>query len=166
MRWAELDWPNLSPSFPEPASTIPEPPRPHVPLDVAERVRRAEVTRGIVVPLCMLAGLLLVCAAAVLFARTSHAAGHPPLIPLALLTLGVVVAFPLPALATLLVIGPTWRQRQQHFALLRWQSDRRAWLLRERALYLAALPASDRERFLAALESAKPSRADATAGQA
>lgn len=166
MTWAELDWPDLSPALPEPRPTTPAPPRPDVPADVAERVRRAEVTRGVVVPLCMISGLLLVCVAAALFARQPHPAGAPQPVPLALLALGLIVAFPLPALATLLVIGPMWRQRQQHFALLRWQSELSAWRERERARYLAALPADDRGRLLAALDAAKRSRPADAAGQA
>lgn len=158
MTWAALDWPDLTPAFPAPHPATPTPPRPDVPWDIEERVRRAEVTRGIVVPLCMLAGLLLVCAGAALFARAPHAGGRPPLVTLLLLGLGVLVAFPLPALATLLVIGPTWRQRQQHFALIRWEAERRAWRERERARYLDALPVERREPFLAALDEAARSR--------
>src|SRR5579884_265363 len=126
--WIALDWPNLSPDFPEPVPLTPPPPPPDAPADVGERVRRAEVTRGIVVPLCALAGALLVCAGTVLAARqTSPQPGHPPALALLLIFGGLAVAFPVPALATLLVIGPTWRQRQQHYALLRWRAERRAW---------------------------------------
>ena len=143
MSWSELEWPELSPAFPEPHPTAPPPARPDVPATVAERVHAAEVTRGIVVPLCFLVGGALVCAGAVLSAR-ARAVG------LALLASGIVVAFVVSAAATL-HIGPTWQQRQQHWRLLRWQAEHRAWLERERAIYLASLTHEQRDAFRRAL---------------
>jgi hypothetical protein len=113
-----------------------------VPPGVAERVRRAEVTRGIIVPLCFLAGGGLACAGTALY-------GRAPGITVALVAAGVVVAFAVSALATLR-IGPTWEERQQHWRLLHWEGERRGWLARERAAYLAELPPERR----AALEQA------------
>ena len=154
MSWAELEWPDLSlapEAFPEPRPRTPPPPRPEAPPGVAERVRRAEVTRGIVVPLCFLMGGGLACAGTALY-------GRAPGMTVALVAAGVVVAFVVSALATLR-IGPTWEQRQQHWRLLRWEGEWRAWLARERAAYLAELPLEQR----AALERALRAYADSSA---
>jgi hypothetical protein len=144
--WSELEWPELSPAFPEPHPTAPPPDRPGVPATVAERVHAAEVMRGIVVPLCFLVGGALVCAGAIVSAH-ARAAG------LALLAAGMVVAFVVSAAATLR-IGPTWQQRQQHWRLLRWQAEHRAWLARERAIYLASLTPDQHDAFRRALAAA------------
>ncbi len=64
---------------------------------------------------------------------------------------GLLVATLVPALTVLLVIGPTWSQRQQHLALTSWQRARREWLAQERQRYLASLDTASRERFAQAL---------------
>jgi len=156
MTWTELDWPDLSPHFPEPQPATLPPPRPEVPARVAERVHRAEVTRGIVVPLCVLAGAGLVCAGLAVYRGAPSGGGaRAPLAALLLLLAGIVVAFAVPALATLR-IGPTWEQRQQHWRLQQWELERRAWLAREQAIYIAALPSYLREPFHRALTSSPP----------
>jgi hypothetical protein len=55
--------------------------------------------------------------------------------------------------------GPTWEQRQQHWAVLRWEGEMRRWRDRERERYLLALAPRERERFRRAL--AEASAADA-----
>jgi len=119
-------------------------------------VHRAEVTRGIVVPICVLAGTGLVCMGLVLY-RTAPLGGavRTPLVTLLLLLAGVVTAFAVPALATLR-IGPTWEQRRQHWRLQQWEAERHAWLAHERAVYIAALPPHQRAPFRRALASSPP----------
>ena len=152
MAWSDLDWPDLSPHFPAPVPRSPAPARPDVPGDMGDQVRRAERLRGRFVPACVLAGALLFAAGLARYAATAtHPRGSTPPEALALLLAGLLVATLLPALAVLLVIGPTWRQRQQHLRLLLWQRERAAWLARERARYLAALPPSLRAELLRAL---------------
>src|SRR5260221_11524127 len=103
MAWVGLDWPDLPPDFPEPRPH-PAPPRPPVPADIAEQVRRAERRRGVIVPLCVLAGVLLFCAGL----PTYHFAGdyrhpvQPPTVPLTLIVAGLLVAPLVPALSVLL----------------------------------------------------------------
>lgn len=155
MAWSDLDWPNLSPRFPEPQPRTPQPPRPDVPRDIGAQVRRAEHRRGCFVPACVLAGALLFTAG---LARVATARTYGPTPPdaLALLLAGLVVATLLPALAVLLVIGPSWRQRQQHLRLLRWQRERRVWLAHERGRYLAELPPELRAELPRALAAPAP----------
>ena len=143
MAWSDLDWPDLSPRFPVPVPRNPSPPRPDVPADIAAQVRHAERQRGCFVPACALVGALLFAAGLVRYAATrTHGSVPPDALALALLLVGLLVATVLPALVVLLVIGPSWRQRQQHLRLLLWQRERAAWLERERAAYLASLPPS------------------------
>ncbi len=151
MAWSDLDWPDLSPRFPVPVPRSPAPARPDVPGDMGDQVRRAERLRGCFVPACVLAGALLFAAGLARYAATAgNAQGHAPPEALALLLAGLLVATLLPALAVLLVIGPSWRQRQQHLRLLVWQRERAAWLAAERAHYLATLsPALRAELFRA-----------------
>lgn len=152
MAWSDLDWPDLSPRFPTPVPRSPAPPRPDVPADIAAQVRRAERLRGYFVPACVLAGALLFAAGLARYAATvAHRQGHAPPEMLALLLAGLLVATLLPALAVLLVIGPSWRQRQQHLRLLLWQRERAAWLAAERARYLAARSPAQRAELLHAL---------------
>ena len=153
MSWADLDWPDLSPAFPEPRPSAPAPSRPHAPADVAQRVRRAERQRGVFVPVCVLAGAGIFGAGIALY--TSRPGQSAPLGALALLLAGLLVATLLPALVVLLVIGPTWRQREQHYALLRWRAVYAAWLARERERYVAALPAEARTAFAAMVTHAR-----------
>ena len=138
MSWAELDWPDLSPAYPEPHPLSAPPPRPPVPADIAAQVRTAEHRRGIFVPICALAGAALFGVGLALY----HPYGQGFTRALAIMGIGLVVAFVVPALAVLLVIGPHWRQRLQHLQLMRWERERRLWLARER--YLSALSAQQR----------------------
>lgn len=152
MAWSDLDWPDLSPRFPAPVPRSTAPPCPDVPADIAERVRRAERLRGRFVPACVLAGALLFAAGLARYttmAARTH--GHTPPEALALLLAGLLVATLLPALTVLLVIGPSWRQRQQHLRLLLWQRERAVWLAGERARYLATLPPPERAEVLRGL---------------
>lgn len=151
MTWTDLDWPDLSLRFPEPRPTSAPLPRPDVPVEVAERVHRAEVTRGVVAPLCMLAGAALSCAGLIVYSAAAERTGRSPVATLLLLLAGVMVAFVAPAVATLR-IGPTWEQRQQHWRLQQWETQRRAWLARERAAYIATLPPHLRESFCTLLD--------------
>jgi hypothetical protein len=159
MTWAALDWPDLSPAFPAPQPSA-QPARPDVPAEIGERVRRAEWRRGRFVPLCVLAGVALFAAGLAVYAAAPQPERTPAL-ALALMLAGLLVATLLPALVVLLVIGPSWEQRQQHLRLLRWERERAAWLARERARYLAALTEEQRAAFRRALaEASEKDRAD------
>jgi hypothetical protein len=144
MPWADLDWPQLSPEFPEPRIEAGPPPRPPVPVDIAEQVRRAEVRRAWAVRLCVLAGALLFAAGCVAYVRDPRPGGTP-IVALTLIGGGLSVAFALAAVLALLV-GPNWTQRQQHWRLQHWQAERAAWLARKRGRYLASLSPAQRER--------------------
>jgi hypothetical protein len=150
MSWSDLGWPDRSPEFPAPQLGTPPPLRPDAPDDIAAQVRRAEQRRGVVVPLCVLAGVVFLCAGIFLYSGSRHGSStaQTPAAAILLIAAALVTAFPLPALLVLLVIGPTWRQRQQHLALVRWQRVHAAWLARERQRYLASLPEDRRQRFL------------------
>lgn len=154
MSWAELEWPDLSPGFPEPVVTRPAPPRPDVPPDIAERVRVAERRRAVGVKLCLLAGALLCCASFTVYAAAARsfggvagAAGGAPSVALVLLATGLATAFPLAAVAALL-LGPTWGQRRQHWRLERWQREHARWLDIQRAVYVDSLPPQRRPELL------------------
>ena len=149
MSWAELDWPDLSPAYPEPRPRSAPPPRPSVPVDIAAQVRTAERRRGVFVPVCALAGAALFGIGLALY----HPSGTGFTLALAIMGIGLVVAFVVPALVVLLVIGPHWRQRLQHLQLMRWERERRLWLARERERYLAALSAPQRHALSVALAS-------------
>jgi hypothetical protein len=153
--WSDLGWPDRSPDFPAPQPGTPPPPRPDAPADIAEQVHRAEQRRGVVVPLCVLAGSALLCSGLFLYSGSRHSSStaQTPAAVILLIAAALVVAFPLPALLVLLVIGPTWRQRQQHLALVRWQRAHVAWLARERQRYLASLPEGVRLRLLHTLDA-------------
>jgi hypothetical protein len=141
MSWAALDWPNLSPDYPEPQTLSPPPSRPPVPLDIAAQVRTAEQRRGVLVPICALAGAALLGVGLALY----RISGPEYTFALASMGAGLLVAFVVPALAVLLVIGPHWRQRIQHLELIRWERERRLWYARERARYLATLSPLQRD---------------------
>src|SRR5262245_27714631 len=117
MSWTELDWPDLSPAYPEPHPHSTAPPRPPVPADIAAQVRIAERRRGVFVPGCALAGAALFGVGLSLY----HPSGRGRTLALAVMGSGLVVAFVVPALTVLLVIGPHWRQRLQHLQLVRWE---------------------------------------------
>jgi hypothetical protein len=136
--WAELDWPDLSPTYPEPHPRSASPPRPPVPADIAAQVRTAERRRGVFVPVCALAGATLFGIGLALYQPSGTGVTRA----LAIMGIGLVVAFVVPAFAVLLVIGPHWSQRLQHLQLMRWERERRLWLARERERYLVALSAS------------------------
>lgn len=162
MAWADLEWPDLSPAFPQPRPA-PAPPRPNVPAGIAAQVERAERRRGVFVPLCALAGAALFCSGVGVYhfsAAIGHAAGETSLAPtplaLAVMMVGLLVATLVPALVVLLVIGPSWRQRQQHLALIGWERERREWLARERQRYLASLSEATRRQLLAQIREREP----------
>ena len=137
MSWAELDWPDLSPTYPEPHPLSAPPPRPLVPVDIAAQVRTAERRRGVFVPVCALAGAALFGIGLALYQPSGMGVTRA----LAIMGIGLVVAFVVPAFAVLLVIGPHWSQRLQHLQLMRWERERRLWRAREREHYLSALSA-------------------------
>lgn len=87
------------------------------PPDIGARVRAAERRRATGVKLCILVGVGLVAAGLAVYALTPHSAAAP-LAALILLGAGLIVTFPVAALLALL-LGPTWRQRQQHWRSLR-----------------------------------------------
>lgn len=153
MTWADLGWPDLSRAvpeladLPEPRPRVAPPPRPDVPADLEVRVAHAERTRGIVVPLCALAGCGFLGGAALATRGPSHA----PALALALILAALVVGFVGPALAVLLIIGPSWTERRQQLALRLWQRESRRWREVERARYLASLTPEQRERLRWAL---------------
>lgn len=149
MSWAELDWPDLSPAYPEPHPLSAPPPRPPVPMDIAAQVRTAERRRGVFVPVCALAGAALFSVGLALYRPSGK--GFTP--ALAFMGLGLLVAFVVPALTVLLVIGPHWRQRLQHLQLMRWERKRRLWCAEERERYLAALSAPHRNALRDALDA-------------
>lgn len=149
MSWAELGWPDLSPAYPEPRPHSAPPPRPPVPQDIAAQVRSAERRRGVFVPICALAGAALFGAGLALYRSSSK--GFT--LALVVMGLGLVVAFVVPALAVLLVIGPRWRQRLQHLQLMRWERERRLWRTHERERYLAALSPPQRAALRHALDA-------------
>lgn len=150
MSWAELGWPDLSPAYPEPHPVAPPPPRPPVPPDIATQVRNAERRRGVFVPICALAGAIIFGAGLALY-RTSGAGAARSFGALVLMGLGLLVAFVVPALAVLLVIGPSWRQRTQHMQRIRWEQEMHHWRLRERERYLAMLSPTQRDALHRAL---------------
>jgi len=150
MTWADLGWPDLSravPELAEPRPRVAPPPRPDVPAGIAARVAHAERTRGVVVPLCALAGCGLIGGAALATRGPSHA----PALALALILAALVVGFVGPALVVLLVIGPSWTERRQQLALQLWQLELRRWRAAERAHYLASLTPERRKRLRRAL---------------
>jgi hypothetical protein len=153
MTWAELEWPPLGPDLPEPRPTTPPPvPPAGVSQRIARVVERRERRRAWGVKLLVLAGALLVGAGVALYAAGQGAEGRASPTVLALLGVGLLVAFPGAALAALW-LGPTWRQRQEHYQLARWQREQRAWLARERERYLASLTAPQRAEVLRRLDA-------------
>lgn len=92
-----------------------------IPPDIGERVRAAERRRARGVKLCVLAGCCLMAAGLAVYALIPHIHGTPAA-ALVLMGAGLVVAFPLAALLALL-LGPTWRQRQQHWQSLHGRRD-------------------------------------------
>jgi len=156
MSWAELEWPDLSPKYPEPHLRSAPPLRPPVPVDIAAQVRTAERRRDVFVPVCALAGAALFGVGLAIY----RPSGQGFTLALAIMGIGLLVAFVVPALAVLLVIGPHWRQRLQHLQLMRWERERRLWLTRERERYLVALSAPQRNalRNILATERGLPLR--------
>jgi hypothetical protein len=144
MTWAELEWPPLGSELPVPQPTTPPPEPPlGVPLEIGREVERRERRRARGVKLLMGIGALLVGAGVVVYASGQGARGSASPAVLALLGMGLLVAFPCAALAARW-LGPTWRQRQEHYQIVRWQRERGAWLARERARYVASLSADQR----------------------
>ncbi|MGO8946852.1 MAG: hypothetical protein ACLQUY_04125 [Ktedonobacterales bacterium] len=144
MSWEDFEWPNLSPGFPVPEPLRQQPPKPRVPGDIEARVAHAEHRRSLLVHLCLGLGTLFFAGGLVIFTRVGVAPATA--VAWALLGFGLLALFPLAALVAL-VIGPTWQQRQEHWQLLHWQSERRRWLNGERERYLASLPPSSRQAF-------------------
>jgi hypothetical protein len=99
-----------------------EPPRPPISADVAARVERAERRRGRVVKSLLLVGSLTFAAGLIASALATRLGEHSlRALGLVLLLVGLLLVFPVAALAALLV-GPTWRQRQDHWQLLHWEA--------------------------------------------
>ena len=149
MTWAELEWPDLSRELPEPVVTRAAPVRPDVPAEIGERVRAAERRRAVGVRVCVLVGAALCCAAFVVYAAYMRGgggggeAGGAPAVMLALLAAGLVVAFPVAALAALR-LGPTWEQRRQHWRYLHWREEYGRWLGVQRSVYVDSLSREQR----------------------
>ncbi len=154
MSWAELDWPDLSPAFPEPHPLSSRPPRPPVAEDIAAQVRRAERRRAIFVPSSALVGAALFTVGLLLY-RAALVEQGSSVAALAVMGAGLLVAFVVPALVVLLLIGPNWRQRTQHWQLIRWERERRRWLAFERERYIATLPLPQRAMLRRALAIAR-----------
>jgi hypothetical protein len=152
MSWAELGWPDLSPEYPEPRPTE-APQRPPAPEDIGERVAAAERRRARAVKRCTLAGACL--AGAGLWAEVAALRA----LGVALMAAGLLVAFALAAYFAW-AFGPTWEQRQQHWAVLRWERELRMWRDWERERYLASLTPQQRGRFLRAVDAGKESRSE------
>jgi hypothetical protein len=150
MAWAELGWPELSPEYPELRPTE-APQRPQAPEDIGERVAAAERRRARAVKRCALSGACLVGAG--LWAEVAA----QRVLGVVLMAAGLLVAFALAAYFAW-AFGPTWEQRQQHWAVLRWERERRMWRDRERERYLASLTPRQRERFARAVDAWKESR--------
>jgi hypothetical protein len=151
MSWAELEWPELSPEFPEPRPGA-APERPQATVDIGARVVAAERRRAWAVKGCVLVGACFVGAG--LWAEATGAR----VLGVALMAAGLLVAFALAAYVAW-VFGPTWEQRQQHWAVLRWEGERRRWRDRERERYLMALGPRERERFRQTLTEADAAKA-------
>jgi len=149
MSWAELEWPDLSPKYPEPHLRSAPPLRPPVPVDIAAQVRTAERRRGVFVPVCALAGAALFGVGLAIY----RPSGQGFTLALAIMGIGLLVAFVVPALAVLLVIGPHWRQRIQHLQLMRWERERRLWRASERERYLATLSPPQRDTLRHAIDA-------------
>jgi hypothetical protein len=95
-----------------------EPPRSPISADVVARVERAERRRGRWVKLVLLLGCLTFGVGLIVSAAAARVGHHPVSnLGLALLLVGLLLVFPTSALVALL-IGPTWRQRQEHWRLL------------------------------------------------
>jgi hypothetical protein len=152
MTWAELEWPNLSPEFPQPVISTPPPARPTVPADVAARVQHGEVRRGRAVYATVALGALLLIAAIAVSLRLPERPTTHAVRVLALVAIGALPFVTFLAAALLaLFLGPNWEQRQQHWQLQRWERAQCAWLAGQRAAYLAALSPADRARVVQAI---------------
>ena len=128
-------------------------------MDIAAQVRIAERRRGVFVPVCALAGAVLFGIGLVLYKPSGTGVTRA----LAIMGVGLVVAFVVPALTVLLVIGPHWRQRLHHLQLMRWERERRLWRARERERYLATLSPPQRAALCHALDASwklSPRRVD------
>lgn len=150
MSWTELEWPDLSPLYPEPHPLSSPPSRPPVPVDIAAQIRLAEQRRGVFTPVSALVGAALFAVGLALY-RASSGGHERSIAALVFMGAGVFVAFVVPALAVLLFIGPHWRQRTQHLQLTRWDSEYRRWLANERQRYIATLPTQQRAMLRQAL---------------
>jgi hypothetical protein len=100
-----------------------EPLRPPISADVAARVERAERRRGVAVKSLLLAGTLIFGAGLIPSSVAARLGQPPSALALVLLSVGLLLVFPLAALAALLV-GPTWQQRQDHWRLLNWELEK------------------------------------------
>jgi hypothetical protein len=145
MSWEDLEWPNLSARFPTPVASRRPPERPAVPAGIGAEIANAERRRKRVVLLCLWTGGLIFIAGVLLQPPVAGGQRSTPL-GLGLLTLGMLLLFPVAALLAL-ISGPLWGQRQDHWRLLHWQSAYASWLNGERERYLASLAPEARERF-------------------
>jgi hypothetical protein len=143
MSWDDLEWPDLSPRFPTPLASRRPPERPTVPARIGVDIANAEKGRKHLVLLCLWIGLAIFFAGILLQSPVVGEHTSTPL-GLGLLALGMLVLFPVAALLAL-IRGPFWRQRQDHWRLLHWQSTYLSWLIGERERYLASLSPEARE---------------------
>jgi hypothetical protein len=118
---------------------------PPISADVAARVEQAERRRGLAVKSLLLAGSLIF-GAGLISSSVAARVGHPvSALGLLLLSLGLLLVFPLAALAALLV-GPSWQQRQDHWRLLNRETRRQATTLAARGSRREIVPSSGQER--------------------
>ena len=143
MSWDDLEWPDLSPRFPTPLPSRRPPERPAVPARIGVDIAHAERRRKHLVLLCLWTGLAVFVAGILLQSPGIGEHTSTPL-GLGLLALGLLILFPVAALLAL-ISGPFWRQRQDHWRLLHWQSAYLSWLTGERERYLASLSPQARE---------------------
>lgn len=152
MTWADLAWPDLAPDFPEPSPSEPPPPFPEdAPPRIADEVARRERNRALAVQSAVAAGAVLACGGI-------GAYGRAPLAVTAELLGAALAVGAVGSAALALLVGPNWRQRRQHYALVAWERDRAAWLARERARYLSSLPPQQQARLHDALARRRDER--------
>jgi hypothetical protein len=125
-----------------------------VPAEIGEEIATAERRRKRVVLLCLWTGGLIFLAGVLLQPPVAGEQRATPL-GLGLLALGMLLLFPVAALLAL-ISGPLWRQRQDHWRLLHWQSAYASWRSGERERYLASLAPVARETLTQILASRDP----------
>jgi hypothetical protein len=151
MSWEDFEWPDLSSSFPTPQPGRRPPRRPAVPSGIGADIAHAERRRKRLVLLCLWTGMLVFAAGVLVYSPVGEGRVSATL-GLCLLALGLLLLFPVAALLALW-LGPHWRQRQDHWSLLHWQSAHWNWLADERKRYLELLSPQAREALQGILAS-------------